>query len=125
MVRFEQLIPALLASLASTAWGYGGGGGSATCAEPKFYSPSPGTDSSIESLSEFKFTASDAEADSLKVKVNGTQIPIDITRMANGDLSISAHVMPPVTAPGKVQIAVEARSNEGCSGFQAYYVIVR
>lgn len=125
MKRFQCLIPALLASFASTAWGYGGGGSSASCAEPKFFSESLGNDGSVAALSDITFVASDTEPDSLTVKVNGNAVPIDVARRANGDVSVSAHLIPPITAPGRVQIAVAARSPEGCSGFQAYYVVIR
>lgn len=125
MTRFRCLIPVLLASFASTTWAYGGGGGSASCAEPKFFSETLGNDSPVATLSDVAFVASDTEADSLTVKINGNVVPIEITRRANGDLNVSAHLMPPITAPGRVQIAVAARSPEGCSGFQAYYVVVQ
>lgn len=107
------------------AWSYGSGGGSASCAEPKFFSESPRSDSEVDSLGDFSFVASDAEPGSLTVKINGKPVDVTATPMTNGDLSVSVHLAPPISDPGRVQIAIDARSAEGCSGFQAYYVRVK
>lgn len=125
MKRFLPLVVAASVAIPFDAWSYGSGGGSTSCAEPKFFSESPRSDSEVDSLGDFSFVASDTEPGSLAVKVNGKPVDVKATPMPNGDLNVSVHLASPISEPGRVQIAIDARSAEGCSGFQAYYVRVK
>lgn len=126
MKRFLLLVAAAsVVAIPLDAWSYGSGGGSASCAEPKFFSESPRSDSEVDSLGDFSFVASDTVAESLAVKINGKPVDVTATPMTNGDLNVSVRLASPISDPGRVQIAIDARSAEGCSGFQAYYVRVK
>lgn len=125
-MKVHQLpIACLLLFAPIAACAYGGGGGSQSCAEPKFFNPSPPDNASVDALQDFSFVASDTDPASLGVKINGSPATVSTTPLANGDLTATVHLATPVTAPGRVQIAVDARSKDGCAGFQAYYVLVK
>jgi hypothetical protein len=107
------------------AWAYGGGGGSSSgCAEPKFFEPtSSGT---VSSLAEFGFIASDnTDIDTLIVEINGQKIQPVINKRRSGDFEIKAVLPQPITQAGKARIAINAKSKEGCWGFQPYFLDVR
>jgi hypothetical protein len=124
----RKLTLALLATatLASgSAWAYGGGGSSSSgCAEPKFFEPQPS--GTAASLGEFAFVASDnTDPASLAIEVNGEKVPPAIARRRNGDYDVKASLPQPITQPGKVRIGVTAKSNDGCAGFQPWYLEIK
>lgn len=119
------VLASCLTLFTASCWSYGGGGSSSSCEEPKFFNESPANNSAVDALESFSFVASDAEPQSLTVKINGSRVPAAITPMANGDLKVAVHLADPVKTPGKVQIAVDAKSKDGCFGFKAYYVEVK
>jgi hypothetical protein len=106
-------------------WAYGGGGGgSSGCAEPKFFEPNPG--GSVSSLAEFGFIASDnTDTSTLTVEINGQKIQPVVNRRRSGDYEVKAVLAQPITQPGKVRIAVNAKSREGCFGFQPYLLEIK
>lgn len=123
-------MPSILAILvlsalaAGQAWAYGGGGGSSLCAEPSFLEPSP--TGPVTAFSEFNVLASDnTDIDTLSVEINGQKIQPAITPRRNGDFEIKAILSPPLTQAGKVRIALNAKSKEGCWGFQPYTVEIK
>lgn len=120
-----SIAPTALLLLNGSCWAYGGGNGGASCEEPKFFTESPSNNSTVPALSDFSFIASDVEPESLSVKVNGTAVSATLTPMANGDVQATLHLANPITMPGRVQVAVGAKSTEGCFGFRAYYVQVK
>ena len=116
----------LLIPIASgSVWAYGsGGGGSSGCAEPKFFEPNPA--GVVPELAEFAFIASDnTESETLTVEINGQSVQPVIDRRRNGDWLVKAVPPQPLTEPGRVRIAVKAKSRDGCWGFQPYYVEVK
>jgi hypothetical protein len=116
----------LLVAIASgSVWAYGGGGGgSSGCAEPKFFEPNPS--GAVPVLAEFAFIASDnTESDTLTVEINGQSVQPLIDRRRNGDWQVKAVLPQPLTEPGRVRIAVKAKSRDGCWGFQPYYVEIK
>lgn len=118
-------LPPCLVLFAAASWAYGGGGGSTSCEEPKFFTESPADRSTVSSLTDFSFIASDTDPQSLSVKINGHPVAAAITPVANGDLQVAVHLADPIVAAGKVQIAVNAKSKDGCYGFKAYYIDVK
>ncbi len=123
-VKAFALAPCLFL-FAAAAWSYGGGGGSTSCAEPQFFTESPADRSTVDAFADFSFIASDTEPQSLSVKINGNPVPAAVTPMANGDLKVAIHLADPIAAPGRVQVAVNAKSKDGCFGFKAYYIAVK
>jgi hypothetical protein len=123
----RHVIPIAFLSLSifhAAAWGYGGGGGSASCAEPKFFDPNPA--GAVPSLSEFAFTASDnADSPTLTVDINGQKTPVKLERMANGEWKVKATPPAPIAQPGKAIVGVNAKSLEGCWGFKAFFVEIK
>jgi hypothetical protein len=110
----------------TAAWSYGGGGGgSSGCDDPKFLKPAPADRSTVASLSEFAFIASDTEASTLVVEINGTAVPAEVTSLRNGDLQVNVLPPAPITQPGKVRITARGRSAQGCEGFTAFYIDVQ
>lgn len=106
------------------AWAYGGGGGSSGCPEPKFFEPKPS--GTVASLAEFGFVASDnTEPASLTIDINGRKVQPAIERRRSGDYEVKAVLPEPITQPGKVRIGISAKSREGCSGFQPWYVEIK
>lgn len=113
-------------SFQTTAWSYGGGGGgSSGCNDPKFLRPVPADGSTVPSLSEFAFLASETDATTLVVEINGTAVPAQITTLRNGDLQVNVLPPAPITQPGKVRITSRGRSAQGCEGFTAFYINVQ
>jgi hypothetical protein len=112
--------------LAHPAWSYGGGGGgSSGCDDPKFLKPVPADGSSVPALSEFAFLASDTDASTLIVQIDGTTIPAEINPMLNGDLQVKVKPPAPIAKPGKVRITAAGKSQDGCAGFTAFYIDVK
>lgn len=110
--------------LDAAAWGYGGGGGSASCAEPKFFDPSPA--GAAASLPEFSFTASDnTDSPTLTVDIDGQKTPVKLERMANGEWTVKATPPSPIVKSGKAIVGVNAKSLEGCWGFKAFFVDIK
>lgn len=110
----------------TAAWSYGGGGGgSSGCEDPKFLKPVPVDGSTVPSLSEFAFLASDTDRDTLVVEINGASVPTQITPLRNGDLQVNVVPPAPITQAGKVRITAKAQSAEGCAGFTAFYINVQ
>ncbi len=108
----------------SGVWAYGGGGGSASCAEPKFFEPNPSGATSL--LADFAFIASDnTDVDTLTVEVNGQKIQPAIVKRRSGDFEVKAALPEPITQAGKVRIAINAKSREGCWGFQPYFLEIK
>lgn len=107
------------------AWAYGGGGGGGSgCAEPKFFDPNP--NGSVSSLAEFGFIASDnTDITTLTIEVNGEKIQPAINKRQSGDYEVKAVLPVPITQAGKARIAVNAKSQEGCWGFQPYFVAIK
>lgn len=118
-------ISAFLLLCSSSCWSYGSNGGSTRCEEPKFFLETPSNDSAVSSLSEFSLVASDTDPQRITIKVNGTTVSPSVSPMPNGDLKITVHLAKAFTTPGKVQLAADAKSKEGCSGFKAFYVEVK
>jgi hypothetical protein len=110
----------------TAAWSYGGGGGgSSGCDDPKFLKPVPADGSTVPSLSEFAFLASDTDASTLVVEVNGAAVPTQITPLRSGDLQVNVLPAAPINQAGKVRITARGRSAQGCEGFTAFYIDVQ
>ncbi|MFO1417944.1 MAG: hypothetical protein U1E83_04680 [Methylotetracoccus sp.] len=124
--RFAVLLACAAAITTPVAWAYGGGGGGgSSCAEPKFFSPAPADGSTVASLDRFTFVASDSEADSLAVEIDGQKVPANIAPMRNGDLDVTVTPSTPITKPGRLRISITAKSKDGCSGFKPYYIDIK
>jgi len=109
-----------------TAWSYGGGGGSSSgCDDPKFLKPVPADRSTVTALAEFDFLASDTDASTLVVQIDGTTVPAEINPMRNGDLQVKVRPPAPIDHPGKVRITAQGKSKDGCAGFTAFYIDVK
>ncbi|SMF95155.1 hypothetical protein SAMN02949497_2501 [Methylomagnum ishizawai] len=106
-------------------WAYGGGGGGgAACAEPSFQEAKP--EGPVAALSEFGFIASDnTDIDSLGIEIGTGKITPTITQRRNGDYEVKASLPQPIAQPGKVRVAVEAKSKEGCWGSLIRFVEVK
>lgn len=107
------------------AWSYGGGGGSSSCDDPKFLKPVPADHSTVNALSEFAFLASDTDASTLVVQLDGTTVPAEVNPLRNGDLQVAVRPPEPITRAGKVRITAQGRSKDGCAGFAAFYIDVK
>lgn len=109
----------------SSAWAYGGGGGTTSCAEAKFYDESPAKNAKVQSLSDIAIVASDnTDITSLEFEVNGQKIKPKITMRRSGEFDVKAHLPDPITQPSKIRIAVSAKSKEGCLAFFPYFISV-
>lgn len=106
------------------AYAYGGGGSGHGCAEPQFFEAAPtGT---VAQLAGFGFIASaNTDIDSLTVELNGQKLQPSIVQRRNGDFEIRTVPPQPLTQPGKARIAINARSKEGCWGFQPYFLDIK
>ena len=119
------LILALLLNSASV-WAYGSGGGTASCAEAKFYDESPVRNSELKSVSEIALVASDnTEVSSLELNVNGNPVKPETTQRRSGEWDLKVKLSQPITQPGKVRVTVAAKSKEGCSTFFPYFLVVK
>jgi hypothetical protein len=108
----------------SGTWAYGGGGGGPSCAEPTFAELNPG--GAVAALSELSVIASDnTEIDSLTVEVNADKITPAINKRRSGDYEVKATLPTPIAQPGKVRIAINAKSKGGCWGALIRFVEVR
>jgi hypothetical protein len=113
-------------AFAPAAWSYGGGGGgSSGCDDPKFLNPIPANNSSVSVLTEFSFLASDTDAATLVVQIDGATVPTTINPMRNGDLQVKVRPPAPIDHPGKVRITAQGKSKDGCAGFTAFYIDVK
>lgn len=113
-------------AFAPAAWSYGGGGGgSSGCDDPKFLNPVPANNSSVSVLTEFSFLASDTDAATLVVQIDGATVPTTINPMRNGDLKVVVHPPAPITRPGKARITAKGMSQDGCAGFEAFYIEIK
>lgn len=112
---------------ASPAQAYGGGGGgTASCAEAKFYDESPARDSQLASLDGIALVASDnTEIASLDLQVNGKPVRAETSRRRSGEWEVKARLPEPITQAGKVRITLTAKSKEGCETFFPYYLTVK
>ncbi|WP_139557545.1 hypothetical protein [Methylotetracoccus oryzae] len=125
--RFLSIV-ALLGAVGfqTAAWSYGGGGGgSSGCEDPKFLKPVPVDGSTVPSLSEFAFLASDTDASTLVVEINGAAVPTQITPLRSGDLQVNVLPPAPISQAGKVRITAKGQSPAGCAGFTAFYINVQ
>lgn len=106
-------------------WAYGGGGGGgASCTEPSFLEPNPL--GPVAALTGFGFIASDnTEIDTLTVEVGNDKLKPTLTQRRSGDYEVKATLPQPITQPGKVRVAVNARSKEGCWGSLVRFVEVK
>ena len=121
--------PIMLALVLNSAsvWAYGsGGGGTASCAEAKFYDESPARNSELPSVSEIALVASDeTEVSSLELNVNGNPVKPEATQRRSGEWDLKVKLPQPITQPGKVRVTVTAKSKEGCSTFFPYFLVVK
>jgi hypothetical protein len=111
--------------LSGPAWAYGGGGGGGpSCTEPRFFQPAPS--GSAASLAEFRVIASgNTDPSTLTVEIGGEKVRPEITPRGNGEWDVTARPAAPVTQPGKLRIALNARSKDGCWGFQPYFLDIK
>ena len=123
---FAAIVATGAMSYCGFTWPYGGGGGSSSggCAEPKFMNESPANNSTVGNVTEFSFVASDAEPESIAVKVDGQPVSARVAPMRSGDLQVTVPLTTPIAKPGKVRITVDAKSKDGCSGFKPFYIEV-
>jgi hypothetical protein len=122
----RYLIPMAIIALAcnGAAWAYGGGGGGASCAEPKFFDAAP--TGSARALADFKFVASDnTDMPTLAVDINGQKAKTQAERLGNGEWRVSAVPAQPLTQAGKAVIGINAKSVEGCWGFQPFIIEIK
>jgi hypothetical protein len=110
-----------------SSWGYGGGGGSSgTCKKPQFFSEKPADGNRIPLVAGFSFLVSaDTDENSVQVEIGPQKFKPALRRLASGDWEGQVQVDPPITSPGRLRIAITARSREGCSGFKPLYVEIR
>ena len=128
----KHTIPSLIlmssALFAPTAFGYGsgGGGGGSSCSEPQFSSESPKNETTVASLSQFSFEASqNTNLQSLNVEVDGVKQDFKASRLNSGDSRIDVGLKEAKTAASKVRITVRAKSDEGCEAFQPFYIEIK
>jgi len=121
----RSALASLMMLFSAASWSYGGGGGSSGCDEPSFFPESPAEQGVVASFTGFSFIASKTDANTLSVKINGAEVPPNITAMPNGDLKVAVTPDSPITAPGRIQIAIAARSKDGCAAFRAFYIEVQ
>lgn len=110
-----------------SSWGYGGGGSSSgTCKKPQFFSEKPADGSTVSLVAEFSFLVSaDTDENSVQVEIGPQKFKPTLRRLASGDWQGQVQVDPPITSPGRLRIAITARSREGCSGFKPLYAEIR
>lgn len=116
------------ALFAPMAFGYGsgGGGGGSSCSEPQFSSESPKNETTVASLSQFSFEASqNTNLQSLNVEVDGVKQDFKASRLNSGDSRIDVGLKEAKTAASKVRITVRAKSDEGCEAFQPFYIEIK
>ena len=111
---------------APAAWAYGsGGGGTASCAEAKFYDETPARNAVVPSLSDIALVASDnTEIATLDLQVNGKPVKPETSQRRSGEWDVKAHLPEPITQPGKVRVTLTAKSKEGCETFLPYYLVI-
>lgn len=120
-------ISLLACSAAPSAWAYGGGGGGgSSCAEMRFYDESPAKNAALSSLSEVAAVASDnADTSTLVVTVNGQPVKPELTQRRSGEWDVKARLPQALDKPGKVRIAYEGKSKEGCATLYPYFVEIK
>lgn len=106
-------------------WAYGGGGGGgASCTEPSFGEPNP--NGPVAALADFGVIASDnTEIDTLTVEVGSDKLKPTIAKRRSGDYEVKVTLPQPVTQAGKVRVAVNAKSKEGCWGSLIRFIEVK
>lgn len=123
-MRNAALLSWLTLLLPASVLGYGGGGGSSGCAEPKFFEPKPSA--AVAALTEFSFVASaNTDPATLSVAIGGEKHPVRSERRRNGDYDVKLVLPAPIATPGTLRIGVNAKSVDGCWGFQPYSVEIR
>ncbi|MEY4684695.1 MAG: hypothetical protein RLZ25_1154 [Pseudomonadota bacterium] len=111
-----------------TVFGYGssGGGGGSSCSEPQFSSESPKNETVVPNLGQFTFEASkNTDLKTLTVEVDGVKQEAKVTTLNSGDSRVEIGFKEPKTQASKVRITVKAKSDDGCEGFQPYYIEVK
>ena len=116
-----------LAAMSPALLAYGGGGSSASsCPEPQYYEEVPAKNTTQSSLSEVSLVASDnTDTSTLELQINGNKVMPSLTQRRSGEWQVQAKLPTPITQAGKVQIALTAKSKEGCWGFYPYYVEIK
>lgn len=120
------LVLATAAFSAPEVFAYGGGGSSRRCSEPKFYDEVPAKDAVVKSLAEISVVASDdTDTETLELDVDGKKLKPEMTRQLSGSWLLKAKLPQALTRPGKVRIALEAKSKDGCSAYHPYFLEIR
>ncbi|NJD04887.1 MAG: hypothetical protein FIA97_00115 [Methylococcaceae bacterium] len=106
---------------------YGGGGSSSVgCAEPQFYEELPAKNAVVAELAEVFVVASDnVDVQTLELEVGTQRLPPAVTVRRSGELEVRAKLPLPIRQPGKVRIALSAKSKDGCAGFHPYFIEVK
>jgi hypothetical protein len=109
----------------SVAYG-GGGGSSSSCSDPQFYEASPAKNDVVSELSQVYIVASDnADLSTLDFEIADRHIVPQVTTRPSGEFVLVAILPTPIKQPGKVRIAITAKSKDGCSGYYPYFVEVQ
>lgn len=111
----------------NVAWGYGGGGSSsASCTEPSFSEALPGKNAVVPQLAEvFVVASANTDLQSLEFEVGQAKVKPDVVMRRSGEFELKAKLPSAVTQPGRVRIALTAKSKDGCAGFFPYFIDVK
>jgi len=111
----------------SVSWAYGGGGSSAaSCSEPRFSEESPARNAIVTQLSEVDIVASEnTDLQSLEFEIGPNKVKPEVVTRRTGEYELRAKLASPWQQPGKLRIALSAKSKDGCSGLFPYFIEVK
>jgi len=106
---------------------YGGGGGSSSsCSEPQFSEAVPARNAVIPQVEEVFVVASDnTDPQTVEWDVGTQRVAPKITVRRSGELELRGKLPAPLRQPGKLRIALSAKSKDGCTGFFPYFVEIK